>query len=294
VLDLVRRMPGVRAAIPLPFSPHVLHLSQRYALGRSLRGRYADAYVLPGSFISALIPVFARIPRRHGYLRELRVLLINRVTRMPAGAKRRTAAAYLRLTGEEHAKPRPQLVVDPDNQARLLERFGLERGAFAVFVPGAAAGPAKRWPAESFGQLARMLAARGMPVVVLGGPDDRGGNAAIAAAAPGAINLAGGTSLSEAIDLIAAARVAISNDTGPMHTAAAVGVPTIGIYGSTSPDDTPPLADIAAVVTHRLACSPCHARTCPLGHTRCLTGITPMEVMAALDQLRLPLMAPSG
>lgn len=290
VLSLADRMRGVRAGIPSTFSPHVLHLMQRYALGRSLRGRYADAYVLPGSFISALVPAFARVPRRHGYVGELRHVLINRVTRMPEGARRQTAA-YLRLAGGEHATPRPRLIVDPDNQALLLQRFGLEQGRFVVFVPGAAAGPAKRWPAEAFGQLARMFGERRTPVVVLGGPDDRDANAAIAAAASGAIHLAGRTSLSEAVDLIAAAQVAIANDTGPMHIAAAVDVPTVGIYGSTSPDDTPPLTDTAAVVTHRLACSPCHARTCPLGHTQCLVGITPEEVMAAVDRLRLPLMA---
>lgn len=287
LLEVARRMRGVRATIPLPFSPHIAHMGKRYRLGRELRGRYADAYVLPGSFVSALIPAFGGIARRHGYLRELRFGLINRIVGMPRGEKRRTAAAYLRLAGESGVS-RPQLLVDLENQARVLRSFGLNAGAFAILMPGAAGGPAKRWSAASFGDLAQMLAMRGTPVVILGGPEDKDVTAAVASLAPSAFDLGGRTNLTEAIDLIAAAQVAIANDTGPMHIAAAVGVPTIGIYGSTSPDDTPPLADAAAVVTHRISCSPCNQRICPLGHTRCLTAITPGEVLATLDQLRPP------
>lgn len=290
VLDVARRMQGVRAGIPLPFSPHVFHPVRRYVLGRALRGRYSDAYVLPGSFVSSLAPAFAGIANRHGYLREPRYPLINRVVRVPRGARRQIVAAHMRLVGES-ATPHPRLMVDLDKQAELLRRFGLEGGTFAALVPGTAGGPAKRWPVPAYGALARRLQARGTPVVLFGGPNDTDLNAAVSAMAPATIDIGGKTSLSEAIDLMAAAQVAVANDSGLMHVAAAVGVPTVGIFGSTSPDNTPPMSDAAAVVTHRLACSPCHARTCPLEHTRCLTEIEPAEVLATLDRLLVSLRA---
>lgn len=292
VLEVARRMPGLRAGIPLPFSPHRLELGQRRALGHALRGCYADAYVLPGSFISALVPAFAHISKRHGYVREFRYGLINRIVRMPKGTERRTAEAYQGLAGETRA-PRPRLIVDEGNRSRLLISLGLRGGDFVALMPGAEGGPAKRWPAPAFAELARAILADGLAVVILGGSNDAETTATVAAAAPGAINLGGQTGLGDAIDLIAAAREAVANDTGLMHIAAAVGTPVVGIYGSTSPDDTPPLADAAAIVTHRLACSPCHARICPLGHTNCLAEIAPAEILAAIGRLRSRQQAPS-
>jgi heptosyltransferase-2 len=282
VLPVARRMPDLRAAIPLPFSPHRAEFRKRFALGRFLSQRYAEAYVIPNSFISALVPFFAGVRHRHGYLREARYGLINRIAVMPPGAKRRTAEAFLRLAGEP-GPSRPRLSVDRPNQEAQLQRFGLHRGAFAALMPGAEGGPTKRWPPESYAALANLLLARGGSVAVFGGPNDREICATIADLAPGVVNLGGQTRLDEAIDLIAAAGFGVANDTGLMHIAAAVGTPVVAIYGSTSPDNTPPLTDAKAVITHRLTCSPCHQKVCPLGHTNCLVGIAPEEIIAVLS-----------
>lgn len=283
ILPVARRMPGLRSTITLPFSPHRLELRKRVSLGRSLRGRYTEAYVLPGSFISALVPFFARIDTRSGYLREFRYGVVNRIVAMPAGARRRTSEAYLRLSGDV-GRPRPRLEVDPQSQTQLLQRFGLRRGAFAALMPGADGGPARRWPPASFAGLARLLQGEGLAVAVLGGPKDHEICATIARLAPGVVDLGGRTTLDEAIDVVAAARFAVANDTGLIHIAAAVDIPVVGVYGSSSPEENPPLTDAGIVVSHRLSCSPCHQKVCPLGHTLCLVGIAPTEVFAALSR----------
>jgi heptosyltransferase-2 len=152
-------------------------------------------------------------------------------------------------------------------------------------VPGAEFGPAKRWPSESYGGLARALIERGLDVILLGSANDAGVTAEIAALAPGAVDLAGNTRLEDAIDLMAAARIAVTNDSGLMHIAAAVGTAVVAIYGSTSPDDTPPLAERRELVWLKLSCSPCFAKICPLGHFDCLRTLGVDQVVAAADRL---------
>lgn len=275
------RMAEVRDVIDLPFSPHRTHFRERLALARSFRDRYASAYVLPGSWISALIPALAGIRNRTGYLRELRFGLLNRIIEMPDGQKRKTAEAYSRLAGDATLLL-PQLQVDRANQERLLMEHSLVARQFVALLPGAEGGSAKRWPARQYAELARHLLHQGQHVILLGSPRDADTTSEIAAAAPGAIDLGGRTSLADAIDLVAAAELAVANDSGLMHVAAAVGTPIVGIYGSTSPQNTPPLTDQRALIWRGLACSPCHQRECPLGHTDCLNGLDVDTVAAAL------------
>jgi len=279
---VARRMAEVRQVVEFGFSPHGLEWPQRRRLAAALRGRYGAAYVLPGSWISALVPALAGIPVRVGYLREMRFGLINRIVAMPPGEERRTAAAYLRLAGGRERRPR--LLVDSQNQARLLETHGLAPG-FIALVPGAEGGTAKRWPAAHYAELTKGLAGEGRRVVLLGSPRDAGTTADIAAACSGVLDLGGRTTLEDAVDLIAAAGLVVANDSGLMHVAAAVQTPVVGIYGSTSPEDTPALGDRRALVWRDLACSPCHQRECPLGHMNCLNLIGADEVAAAARQL---------
>ena len=169
--------------------------------------------------------------------------------------------------------------------AALLGRSGLSAKNFVALMPGAEFGPAKRWPSESYAELALAMMARGLKVALLGSRNDAEVTAEIAALAPGAVDLAGKTRLEDAIDLIAAAKLAVSNDSGLMHVAAAVGTPIVAVYGSTSPENTPPLSEHAELVWLGLSCSPCHQKTCPLGHLNCLKTLDAARVAAAADRL---------
>jgi heptosyltransferase-2 len=200
-------------------------------------------------------------------------------------------AFYSALSGETGIEAdRPKLLLAEDEIAAALERARLPRGGFHVFAPGAEYGPAKRWPTIHYAELAKMLDA---PVVLLGSAKEAPLCEEIAQEAGGGrcINLAGKTSLLDAFALIAGARAVISNDSGLMHVAAAFGVPQVALFGSSSPQHTPPLNDRAQVVWLRqdpaydppLDCSPCFQRDCPLGHTRCLYDITPQRVRSLLQ-----------
>ncbi|RJT39263.1 lipopolysaccharide heptosyltransferase II [Mesorhizobium waimense] len=281
---LVKRMPEIRQQIDFPLKPGALEFRIRRRFGRLLRGRYDMAYVLPGSWKSALIPFFARIPRRTGNLREMRYGLLTDIVPLPAAVKRRTAQAYFSLA-RGGAFQAPRLTVDAGNQTSLLERFGLRAEKFVALMPGAEFGPAKRWPSESYAGLAREMMAKGLKVALFGSKNDADVTAEIAALAPGAVDLAGKTRLEDAIDLISAAKLAVSNDSGLMHVAAAVGTPIVAVYGSTSPTNTPPLAEHSELVWLGLSCSPCHQKICPLGHLNCLNTLEVGQVVAAADRL---------
>ncbi|MCF6097857.1 lipopolysaccharide heptosyltransferase II [Mesorhizobium muleiense] len=281
---LVKRMPEIRRQVDLPLKSGALEFRMRRRVGRLLRGHYDIAYVMPGSWKSALVPFFARIPRRVGYLKEMRYGLLTDIVALPDDVKRRTAQAYFGLAqgGTFHA---PKLAVDTKNQAALLGRFGLEAKKFVALMPGAEFGPAKRWPSDRYAGLARDMMEKGFAVALFGSKNDADVTAEIATLAPGAVDLAGQTRLEDAIDLIAAARIAVSNDSGLMHVAAAVGTPIVAVYGSTSPHNTPPLAEQRELVWLGLSCSPCHRKICPLGHLNCLNTLEVAQVAAAVERL---------
>lgn len=281
---LLQRMPEVRRHIELPLRHGEFGLGSRYRLGRELRVEgYDQAIIIPRSFKAALTPYFAAIPRRTGYKGEMRYGLINDMRPLDKSVLTQTVQRYVALGLERGAPlppgpvPQPRLEIDGPNQRRLLEEWGLSLDKPIVgFMPGAEYGPAKRWPPESFARLAQRIIDSGRQVWLFGADKDRAVCDDIAAVVGRAelVNLAGKTRLEDAIDLIALVEMAITNDSGLMHIAAAVGRQVIAIYGSSSPAYTPPLTGQAQVVYLDLDCSPCFERECPLGHYRCLREIT--------------------
>ncbi len=283
------RMPQVRATLPFPFGHGELKLGERRSFAKALP-RYDRAVVLPNSLKSALVPWQAGIPVRTGYRGEMRYGLLNDLRRLDAKALPLIVerfAALAQPAGEalERPVPPPRLLVDAARQEATLAKFGLAPGTpVLALAPGAEYGPAKRWPARHFAELARTHQARGWEVWLFGSGKDAEITAQIAGLAPGRVrDLAGRTSLDEAIDLLALATRVDTNDSGLMHVAAALDRPMAALFGSSSPGFTPPLSARARVISLQLACSPCFERTCPLGHTNCLEQLDPARVLAALD-----------
>lgn len=287
---LLARMPEVRSAVTLPIGHGEFGFGARKRLGHVLRGRYDRAIVTPRSWKSALVPFFAGIPRRTGYRGEWRYGLINDMRRLDKKVLTQTVQRYVALGMERGAAlppaeiSKPHLRVDPQNQQVLLQKFALNRDApIVAMMPGAEYGPSKRWPVDRFGELARRLLAAGKQIWVFGSVREQSlGEEITRIAGNKIVNLCGSTRLEDVIDLMALAETAVTNDSGLMHIAAAAGIKVVAIYGSSSPDYTPPLTDKARIVYLRLDCSPCFQRECPFGHTHCLNHLSVDDVQRHL------------
>ena len=287
---LAQRMPGVARSWLLEVGHGELGLRKRLAVGRRLVNEgYDQAIVLPNSFKSALVPFWARIPDRVGWLGECRVGLLNGWRRLdperyPLMIERFMALALPASAVLPKPYPAPRLRVDAGNRDRLIREHQLATsGGVLALCPGAEFGPAKRWPAQHFATLARHAVAQGKQVWLLGSAGDRAiCNEIESQVAAGCVNLAGRTRLVDAIDLLSLAGHVVCNDSGLMHVASALDVPTTALFGSTSPDFTPPLGREARVLSLKLPCSPCFQRECPLGHLRCLTELRPERVIEQL------------
>jgi heptosyltransferase-2 len=290
---VLRRMPEIGEVLDAPFGHGELKLGARWRLGRALRARgYDEAIVLPNTLKSALIPFFAGIPLRVGFVGELRYGLLSRVHKLDSKALPLMAERYAQLaeapgTPPERPLPEVRLRVDQANLAAALRPLGLSRARPVVaFCPGAEYGPAKRWPARYFAELASKLKAQGRSVWLFGSDKDTViGDEIVRLSAGAAVNLCGRTDLASAIDLLSLAEVVVSNDSGLMHVAAAVGRPVVALYGSSSPEHTPPLSRIARVLRTGIDCSPCYARECPLGHFKCMNELTPERVLQEIRPL---------
>lgn len=287
-LPVVARMPEVRDGIAAETGHGEFGLARRRRIGRELRGRYSRAIVLPRSFKSALVPWFARIPRRTGFRGEQRYGLVNDMRPLDPVTLDMTVKRFLALgveRGDPVPKPpQPRLEVSAGNQAFFADANALllDRPVIGL-MPGAEFGPSKCWPAEYFAALARHLVGDGYRVWILGSAKDAETGERIAGqAAVGdeLVNLCGRTSLADVIDVLALTEQVVTNDSGLMHVAAAVGVHLHALYGSTSPAYVAPLTDRKDIFYLDLECSPCRQRLCPLGHHNCLRQITPAEVHA--------------
>jgi heptosyltransferase-2 len=267
VAPVLRRMPEVSEVVATPFVHGPLQLRARWRLGRSLRERgYDQAVVLPNTWKSALVPFFADIPLRSGYVGESRYGILNLLYKKVPGED--MPGHYARLSeapGKSPPRPlpAPRLRHAAHEVAAAKRKFGVPDD-YAVLCPGAEYGPAKRWP--YFDVLSRELP---IAKVILGSSKD-----ADAAAGMEGRNLVGKTTLDEAVDLIAGARYVVTNDSGLMHVAAALGRPQLALFGSSSPRHTPPLSGAARVMWLHVECSPCFQRECPLGHFRCMREMT--------------------
>jgi heptosyltransferase-2 len=286
-LPIIARMPEIRKGVVLPAGHGEVALRKRWRLGRSLKAEgYRQAIILPRSLKAALIPWFAGIPTRTGFRGEMRFRLINDMHEFDEHRLDQTVKRFLALgLPPDEALPgvpRPELRVSGEHQRAVIERLGLsgDRPVIAM-MPGAEYGPAKCWPLEHFTALAEMLSRDGYAVWVLGSVRDNASGEAVAAGGH-AVNLCGRTELEDVIDLLGFCEQAVCNDSGLMHVAAAVGTRVVALYGSTSPDFTPPLTENAVLHYLGIECSPCFQRECPLGHFRCMREILPAAVLAGI------------
>jgi heptosyltransferase-2 len=274
-----------------PFAHGQLQWGLRKQVGRALAARrYDTAIVLPNSLKSALVPWFARIARRVGYDGELRSLMLNQALPKPRkNNKPPMIEWYGRLGGYSPGQLAwPRLQVSPGTTQAVCGDFVLKPGFLAV-APGAEYGPAKRWPTAHFAAVVQTFLSSNptQAAALLGGPKDVAVCEDIASQLEPALRsrvrvLAGKTSLPQAIALMAGASQLLTNDSGLMHVAAALNVPVHAVFGSSSPEHTPPLNEQARVYSLKLACSPCFQRECPLGHMDCLNTLKPELVSVHL------------
>ena len=284
---LLKRMPEVDAAIEMPVGHGKIQLGVRRRLARDIRQYgFAQAVVLPGSFKSALVPWFAGIPKRTGYVGEQRWGLLNDIRRLdeqatPSNVQRYAALGSDREQAVSGMPPYPALRVDRQALTATLSRFGLALDQpVLAFCPGAEFGSAKRWPARHFAEVARTKIKAGWQVWIFGTENDQPVARRINhLSADGCIDLTGRTRLEEVVDLISCARHVVTNDSGLMHVAAATGCHVIALYGATSADFTPPLTERADLLNLNLECSPCFERECPLKHHHCMTQLDPGRVL---------------
>ncbi len=293
-LPLLAHMPEVSESIVSPFKHGQVSFRQRYLLGKSLRNRHYDqAIILPNSLKSALLPLWARIPRRTGFVGEMRYGLVNDARRLNRVALPKTVMRFCSLAlpdGETLPEnlPQPRLQTTEPDVANTLKSLNLAADGSRILVlcPGAEYGPAKQWPAGHLATLARQHLGQGWQVWLLGSSKDRDICSHVNGLTENRCeNLAGKTGLGQVIDLMSKATAIVSNDSGLMHMAAALSVPLVAIYGSSDPGFTPPLSNKAEILNLGLSCSPCFKRECPLGHLDCLNKLKPEQVSAAIDSL---------
>lgn len=291
---LLERMPEVNAAIDMPLSHGELGLGKRKRLGHLLKANgYEQAILLPNSLKSALVPWWARIPVRTGWLGEMRYGLLNdwrklNKQRLTMTVQRFAALAYPKDYSQMPETPAPKLEVRVADIQTALRALGLQKSTKPVLAlcPGAEYGPAKQWPAEYYAQLAYRYIESGGDVWLFGSEKDQSVCARINDQAHGRCSdLSGRTTLAQAVDLMALADAVVSNDSGLMHVAAALDRKLVALYGSSDPGFTPPLNEKSKVVSLGLECSPCFQRECPKGHLDCLHNIGVEQVVAELDSL---------
>ena len=293
VAPLLRRMPEVNEVLINPFRHGEIRLRDRWRAAQDIHKRgYDQALVLPNSLKSALLPFFAGIPQRTGFVGEMRYGLLNDKHSLDELATPLMVERFARL-GEPQAQPltrplpSPALRVNEKQRDATLARLNLSTEKRVIaFCPGAEYGPAKRWPEEHFASLAKALYAQGFQIWLVGSNKDQAmGDVLNNASGDLCQNLCGKTNLDEAVDLLSCASAVVSNDSGLMHVAAALDLPLIAIYGSSSPEFTPPLSSKARIVSLNLECSPCFKRECPLGHLDCLRKLEPSVILDKLMRL---------
>ncbi len=299
---LLACMPEINQVIDMPLGHGALGVQERYRVGKSLRANhhgqahYEQAIVLPNSFKSSLIPFFANIPLRTGWRGEMRYGLLNDLRvldkkKYPLMVQRYMALAFPANATLPEVFPYPELILANESRAQLLTKFALHlQRPLLILCPGAEYGPSKRWPENYYAEVAAEKICDGWQVWLLGSAKDHGVAETIRSQLPisayeYSFNLAGTTNLGEAIALMACADAVLTNDSGLMHIAAALQKTLVVVYGSTSPEFTPPLARHVKIVKNDIECSPCFERECPKVHHKCLQELVPAQVLNALAEL---------
>lgn len=298
---ILELMPEVNHIINMPFEHGELGLTKRYQFAKTLKKyQYDESIVIPNSFKSALIPFWAGIPKRTGWLGEFRHIILNNNIKLnkilaPLMVQRLVALAYFNkdFNQEDITEldiPYPQLKADSNKVQELLNKYKIDTNKkILILAPGAAYGEAKKWPVDYFAAVANEKISSNWQVIIFGSEKDKETTQEINKRTDNnCLDLAGGCNLVDTALIISAADIIVSNDSGLLHVAAGFNVPLIGIYGSTSPDFTPPLIsdDKKAILKlDNLACRPCFQPTCKFGHYKCLYNISPRSVINAIDKL---------
>jgi len=287
-IGLIERMPEVRKAISLSVNHGKLDLKLRYQMGVSLRQQnYDQAIITPRSLKAALVPFFAKIPIRTGYRGEYRYGFVNDIRPLDKKILSKTVQRYVFLGNEKSKTTIAATIQYPHLEASQSKidialsmlNLNLDKPVIAL-LPGAEYGSSKQWPIAYFKDLAKQVVELGYQVWVMGSKkDNKSGEQIIDVNSNDHYNLCGKTDLVNVIDLLSVAKIAVTNDSGLMHVACATNAKVIALYGSSSPDYTPPLHDDAVVLYKNLDCSPCFKRECQFGHTDCLNKITVDEVL---------------
>ena len=286
---LVDYMPGVRSGIISDLPRSRLAVARQWALAAQLRARgYGTALVLPRTWKSAIAPVLAGIPERVGFVGEARFGMLNRwrwgEKALPRFIDKNAALALPDGAPLPAEWPVPQLQVPPGEAERWRQTNGLGTGSAVALAPGSV-GASKRW--TYYPEAARLLAGQGLDVWVVGGPGEKALAAEIMAGGGPRVRDLTGTDLRNGILAMAAASVAISNDSGLMHIAAALGTPTMGIFGPTSPYHWAPLNGLAATVLTKTSvpCQPCHRPVCTMNDHRCMRDIPPSDIVETAQRV---------
>jgi heptosyltransferase-2 len=300
---ILERMPEVHNAIEMPLTHGQFSFLKRRKLGQSLRqAQYDQAYILPNSAKSALIPFFAKIPKRIGWKGEMRYGLLNdlrgnkksfqyMVERYIALASPKEKMQNSSSLGGLDTLAKPSLAIDKDMQLKAIKKFNLNQDKPILgLCPGAEFGPSKRWPEQQYAEVANEMLKQGYQVCLFGSAKDKVvtekiKNLVEAENQHKVYDLAGDTNLIEAVDLLGACQTVVSNDSGLMHIAAAVGCRVVAVYGSTSPKYTPPLANAVEIVHTDISCRPCFKRTCQFSHMKCLTELPAQQVLGSIQKL---------
>lgn len=295
---LLKHMPEVRKIIPHQIGHGQWAWQQRYEIGTDLKSEnYQQAIVLPNAWKAALIPYWAEIPQRTGFLGEWRLGLLNDIRKKNKLVLLRTVDQFVALGLDPQDKrlgqlypPRPQLSTGQLSRSLSQLNLNLPQIPVLALCPGAEYGEAKRWPLEYYAIVAKQKIMQGWQVWLFGSAKETSICSRIEALAGvhgRCFNLCGQTTLSDAINLISLATVVISNDSGLMHVAAALDKPLIAIYGSSNPGMTPPLNTHSKIVFLGLKCSPCMQRSCRYGHFKCLREIKPEHILTLINSTYL-------
>ncbi|NKB47052.1 MAG: lipopolysaccharide heptosyltransferase II [Legionellales bacterium] len=288
---VLARMPEVSQAIALDLPRNQCAWRQWRAYGKQFKQHgYDQVFVLPNTWKSAFIAWSAGIKRRVGWVGEQRWGLLNDIRRLDIQKWPNMVQRYVALAHDAHwcgeDYPRPRLQVDQAAIPTILARHQrtLPQQPVVILCPGAAFGVTRRWPVNYFATIANRFIEQGKQVWLYGSHKEQPLAEQIQVLTQGRCVDFTGLALDQAIDLMSLADLVVSNDSGLMHVAAALDIPTIVIYGSTAPDYTFPLTDRAHMLIERLACQPCFRKTCRYGHLACLNRITPDQVLRVADE----------